>query len=105
MKLLLADNIATHLKIYLLKDGLSSSKKVVFSCFSERSQMMKMMKNPFYFMLKALFALEIFTFLVRLFGWVEKWLDKKAMVNFEIHEVTDWTKNNCNMHIAQYLNT
>ena len=31
-----------------------------------------MMKNAFYFMLKALFALKILTFLTWLFGYVEK---------------------------------
>ena len=25
------------------------------------------------------------------------------MVNFKIYDVTDWTTNNCNTHIAQYL--
>ena len=34
-----------------------------------------MMKSVFYFMLKALFVLEIFTFLSLLFGFVEKRLD------------------------------
>ena len=56
-----------------------------------------MMKNAFYFMLKALFVLEIFTFLSWLFGYVEKRLDKKAMVNFKIYDVTDWTTNNYNI--------
>ena len=40
-----------------------------------------MMKNVFYLMLKAFFVLEIFNFLCRLFGCVEKWLDKKANFN------------------------
>ena len=35
-----------------------------------------MMKNTFYFTLKALFFLEIFIFASSLFGYVEKWLDK-----------------------------
>ena len=52
-------------------------------------------------MLKSLFVLEIFTFMSRLFGYVEKRLDK--MVNFKIYDVTDWTTNNWNTHIAQYL--
>ena len=39
---------------------------------------LKMMKNAFYLMLKALFVLEIFTFLV----------------NFKIHDIKDWTTNN-----------
>ena len=37
------------------------------------------MKNALYFMLKAFFILEIFTFLYFLFVYVEKRLDKKIM--------------------------
>ena len=44
------------------------------------------MKNAFYFMLK---ALEIFTFLLWLFGYVEKRLDKKAKANLKIHDVAN----------------
>ena len=55
-----------------------------------------MMKNAFYFMLKALLVLEIF-------GYVEKRLDKNIMSNFKIYNVTDWTSNNDNAYIAQYL--
>ena len=63
----------------------------------------KMMKNVFYFMLKALFVLE-FTFLFWLFGYVERQLDKKRlMVNFKIYDFTEWTANNYNTHITQYL--
>ena len=62
-----------------------------------------MMKNAFYFMLKALFFLEIFTYFVLSFWLCQKWLDKKAMVNFKIYDVTGWTTNNYNTHIAQYL--
>ena len=45
------------------------------------------------FMLKALFVYEIFTFWPCFFRYVEKQLYKKAIVNFEIYEVTDWTAN------------
>ena len=38
---------------------------------------LKMMKNAFYFALKALFVLKIFKFLSWLFGHVEKRLDQK----------------------------
>ena len=62
------------------------------------------MKNAFYFMLKALLIFEILTFTSWLFGYVEKRLDKKAMVNFKVDDVTDWTTNDHNTHIAQYLN-
>ena len=53
----------------------------VFSTSSAR-RMFAGMKNAFYFMLKALFVLEVFRFLYRIFGFVEKRLDKKAMANF-----------------------
>ena len=54
------------------------------------------MKNAFYFMLKALFVLQIFT----LFGYVEKRLDKKVDVNFKIYDVTDWATNNYNIYFS-----
>ena len=57
----------------------------------------------FYLLLRALVVLEIFTFLSCLFGYVEKGLDKKAMVIFKIYDVTDWTANDYNTNIAQYL--
>ena len=43
----------------------------------------------FYFLLKALFVLEIITFLSWLFRYVEKRLDKKAIVIFKIYDVTE----------------
>ena len=60
-------------------------------------------EKTFYFMLKHLFVLEIFTFLSLLFGYAEKRLDEKAMVNIKIFDVTDWTTNNCNTHITQNI--
>ena len=45
-------------------------------------------------MLKAFFALEIFTFLSCLFGYVGKQLDKKGQDNFKIYDVTNWTTHN-----------
>ena len=64
---------------------------------------LKIMKSVFYFMSKARFVLEMFTFLFGLFGYVEKRLDKKAMINFKIYDVIDWTRNNYNVRITQYL--
>ena len=60
----------------ILKVGLSPSKKTCVICFIERS--LKMMKNAFYFILKALFVHKIFKFLSWLFGHVEKtaWLER-----------------------------
>ena len=77
------------------------SKKNCVICFIE--SLLKMMKNAFYFILKALFVLKIFKFLSWLFGHVGKtaWLENK--VNFKIHDVTTWLTNNYNTHVAQYL--
>ena len=48
------------------------------------------MKKVFYFMIKAQFILETFTFLPLLFGYVEKRLDKKAIINFRNYGATEW---------------
>ena len=63
------------------------------------------MNNAFYFILKALFILKIFKLLSLTFWPCQKRLDykDKAMVNFEIHDVTAWLKNNCDTHIAQFF--
>ena len=50
-----------------------------------------------------LIAFFIFEISVLTFGQTEKRLDNKDKINFEIYDVTDWTKNNCNTQIAQYL--
>ena len=57
------------------------------------------MKNAFYFMLKAVFVLEIF-FLSKRFGYAEK-LNKKAMINVKIDDVTNWTTNNYHIQISK----
>ena len=54
----------------VFKVELSPSKKLFFIDFNEKP--LKVMKNAFWFMLKALFVLEMFTFLPWLFGHVEK---------------------------------
>ena len=51
-------------------------------------------------MLKALFVLQIFRFLSWLFGYVEKKVDKKAMVIFKIYDITHWTTNIYNTYFA-----
>ena len=58
-----------------------------------------MMKLAFYVMLKALFVFEIFTFLSKVFDYIEKHLDEKYVVNFKIYDVTDWTTNIITLHI------
>ena len=100
----LSDRLLLRVLSYrgLLKVELSPFTVVVFIYFKESS--IKILKNAFYFMLKALFLLEIFNFLSLLFVYVEKRLDKKGKVNFKIYDVTHWTTNNIyNIFIVQYL--
>ena len=59
------------------------------------------MKSVFYFMLKALFLVKIFTFLSELVGYVEKRLDKKAKVDSKIYDVTECQTDNNNTYFAQ----
>ena len=62
-----------------------------------------MMKNAFYFTLKAPFVYEILTFLFQLFGHVGKRLDDKANLDFKLYDVTNWMTINCNTYVARYL--
>ena len=62
--------IALNLVKNYLKVGLSPSKQKSFYLFYE--SLLKMIKNPFCFILKALFVLNMFKFLSWLFGYVEK---------------------------------
>ena len=65
--------LTTLLKI--LKSDSNFVRKILFICFNEGP--LKTMENAFYFILKALFVLEIFKFLSWVFGHVEKmaWLE------------------------------
>ena len=65
-----------QMKSFFFKVGLSPSEKNCVICFIESP--LKMMKNAFYFILKALFVLKIFKILSWLFGQVEKmaWLER-----------------------------
>ena len=76
--------------------GLSPSKNICVTCFIK--SLLEIMRNAFYFILKALFIIKIFRFLSWLFGDVIKtvWL--------KIHDVTTWFSNNCNTHIATEYN-
>ena len=62
-----------------------------------------MMKNVFYFVLKAFFVLKIFIYFDNFLAMYRKQLDYKNNVNFKTHDVAAWLKENCNVHIAQYL--
>ena len=93
--------ISNTLLIFSIKVRLSPPQKFVFLYFNKSP--LKIMKNAFYFMLKALFVLEIFSFLSWLFGYVKERFDKKTVVNFKIYDVTDWTTDNCNTYVTLYL--
>ena len=84
----------------MVKVGLSPSKKVCVICLIENP--IKMIKNYFCFILKALFVLKIFKFCHDVLVMQEKRLDQKNKFNFKIHDVTTWFTNNCNTHIATY---
>ena len=66
--------ISKHLRSSVLREQLKSGsflpKKFLFICFNESP--FKMMKNAFYFILKALFVLKIFKFLSWHFGHIEE---------------------------------
>ena len=77
----------------ILKGALSGLRQILAA-----ESPLKIMKNTFYFMSEALFILKSW-----LFGHAAKCLDKKDKVNFKFYDVTAWLTNNCNTHIAQYL--
>ena len=59
----------SEMVIILLKSDSHFPKKNCFICFNENP--LKMMKNVFYFIIKALHVLKLFKFLSRLFGHVK----------------------------------
>ena len=77
-------------QVFVVKVGLSNSKKKI-CIISLNASPLKMMKNDFCFMLKALFVLKMFNF--TFFNHVGKRLDKKAKVNLKIYDVTTWIKS------------
>ena len=73
-------------RIYILAAGLSPSKKEVIICFN--ASPLKIMKNAFYFMIKALFVLGIFAFVLTFWLCRKTVLNQKPKVNFKIYEQT-----------------
>ena len=68
----------------------------------------KSLKNDekcFLFHVETFFVLEIFTLLSWLLGLIEKRLNKKTTVDFNVYDVIGWTTINYNIYIyiAQYL--
>ena len=76
-----------------LKGALSSLKQVLAT-----ESPLQMMKNAFYFILKAVLVLEIFKFLSWIFGNIEKGLIYKDNFDFKVHDVTTRLTNNWNKH-------
>ena len=78
---------------------------VASQTFFDKLKLFKNEERASHFILKAIFALDIFTFLY----WkmksqnLKKRFDQKTILNFKIYDVTDWTKNNYNRRIVQYL--
>ena len=70
------DPILNFLSLTCLKSDSHLSKKKSYICFTESP--LKIMKNAFHLILKALFVLKIFKFLSWLFGHVRKrvWLER-----------------------------
>ena len=63
-----------------------------------------MIKDVFYFTLKALFVLlRCLNFCPDFFGLVQKQPDKKTKINFKICDIKNWKTNNYNIHFTQYL--
>ena len=75
-------------------------KKNCFICFTESP--LKMVKNIFYFILKALFDLKMFKLLSWLFGDIGKTSFYEYKVDFKVYYVTTWLTSNYNTNIAQY---
>ena len=79
--------VATEFKV-----GLSPSKKKFITCFNDSPS--KMMKNAFYFILKAFCSLDNLSFCLDFLGMQKKRLDQKDKINFEIYDVTAWLAMN-----------
>ena len=71
-------------------------KKKGFICFNANP--LKMMKNVFYFIIKALFVLKIFKFLSYSFVMFKKPRDQKDKVNFKIYDDTACSINYYKTH-------
>ena len=81
-----------------LKMDIHFPTKIFFVCFDE--SLLKMMKNVFYLILKALFVLEIFKFLSWLLGHVEKttWLERSGYLKY-IHILPNISRSKCNQSV------
>ena len=63
-----------------------------------------MIKNAFYFTLKALFIISRYlNFCPDFYDHAGKQFDKKNKVNFKIYDIKNWETDNYNIHFTQYL--
>ena len=82
-----------------LKSDSHLPKTKFFICFNDSP--LKMIKNAFYFILKAFSR--YLNFCLDFCGMQKKRLDQKDKGNFEMYDVTAWLTKNYNTYIAQYL--
>ena len=68
-----------------LKSDSHLPRLILFICFNDSS--LKMMKNVFYFIFKALFVLKIFNFCLDFLVMWKKQLHEENKVNFNIFDV------------------
>ena len=71
--------------------------------FLATKSLLKMMKNDFYFTLKALFVLKILNFFHLVFWSCKKRLHSKDKVNFIFYDTSTSETNIWDTHVAQYL--
>ena len=95
----------TTIKISFLKENFYHLKGVLAGLrqFWATESPLKMMKKALYFISECLFVLKIFKFLSWHFGHAAKRFDQKDKVKVKFYDVTAWSTNNFNTHIAQYL--
>ena len=86
-----------HCLSFTMKSQLPSMEKANFIWFDESP--LRMMKNVFSFIIKALLILKLFKFSSCIVWSCRKWLEKKAKANFKIHDVINCETNKYKIHI------
>ena len=87
----------TPLELTYILDG-PHPKKVGFMYFNQNSLNMMCSVSS-----ENLFSvLTYLQFYLDFFGYIRKRLDKKAKVNFQIYDVTNWNTKNHNRHITRH---
>ena len=93
-------------RMFMLKEGLMVSRRVTHVSktggLKRNESPLKMMKNAFYFILKAIFVLKTFKCLCWLFGHVGT-RARLERDHFKTFDLTAWLTNNYTTHIVQHL--